>query len=74
MSPLTQNGVTETATGDLIRAGFSDFLNDGSFDGATQTYRTDVPVPAKVRGGEDETMMHRSAGADGTLWTEVAQP
>ena len=31
------NGVIETTTGDLLRAGFCDFSGDGSFDPATET-------------------------------------
>jgi hypothetical protein len=67
----TTNGVIETATGDLLRAGSVDFENDGSFNETTETYKTDVPVPPKVR----------KAGAsgnhdrwNGTAWVEVAQP
>jgi hypothetical protein len=68
---VTQNGVIETSTGDLLRAGFCDFQNDGSFDSATQSYRTDVPVPALARGHVGETQMHRW---NGSAWVEVAQP
>lgn len=71
---MTQNGVVETATGDLLRAGFCNFKDDGSFDAASETYRTDVPFPAKTKGSEDHSDMHRSAGPDGTAWTEVPQP
>lgn len=65
------NGVIETATGDLLRFGNSDFENDGSFDAGTETYRTDVPAGAKVRCAEDETNMTRW---NGSAWVEVAQP
>lgn len=66
----TQNGVIETATGDLLRAGSSDFENDGSFDAGTETYKTDVPVPAKIKFGDDANM-HRW---NGSAWVEVAAP
>ena len=65
------NGVHETATGDLLRAGFCDFLNDGSFDAATETYRTDVPEPAKVRYHTGLATMHRW---NGSAWVEITQP
>lgn len=68
---MIQNGVIETTTGDLLRCGFSDFENDGSFDGDTETYKTDTPHPGKVKGDPDETQMHRW---NGSAWTEVAQP
>ena len=64
------NGVIETSTGDLLRAGFSDFENDGSFDGGTETFRTDVPFPAKIRGDQDNSVMQRWTGSE---WIEVAQ-
>jgi hypothetical protein len=42
------NGVIKTSTGDLLRAGFCDFSLDSTFDAGTETYRTDVPEPAKI--------------------------
>ena len=39
---MTYNAVTLTANGSLIRWGGSDFLNDGQFDGGTETYTADV--------------------------------
>ena len=68
---MAHNGVIETATGDLLRAGYCDFATDGSFSSPTETQRTDCPHPAKVKGQEDETQMHRWNGTD---WIEVAQP
>jgi len=67
----THNGVIETATGDLLRAGYCIFDDDGSFDGANETERTDCPHPPKVRGDVNETQMDRW---NGTAWVEVAQP
>ena len=65
------NAIIQTTTGDLLRAGFCDFTNDGSFDGATETERADVPYPVKVKGAEGETEMHRW---NGSAWILVAQP
>lgn len=68
---MSYNGVIETVTGDLLRCGFCDFQDDGSFDAATESYKTDIPFPGKVRGDDEEPMMHRWTGS---AWTEVAQP
>jgi hypothetical protein len=67
----THNGVIETSSGDLLRAGYCDFTGDGSFDSGTETERTDCPHPAMTKGDPDETNMHRW---NGSIWTEVAQP
>lgn len=69
---MNYNGVIENATGDLLRAGDCDFNNDGSFDPATETIRTDVPVPARARGDDvPDNKMHRHTGSE---WIEVDQP
>ena len=68
---MVQNGVIETASGDLLRSGFCDFSSDGAFNGGTETAKTDVPFPSKARGDEEETQMHRWSG---TEWTLVSQP
>lgn len=39
---MTYNAVTLTSTGGLIRYGGTDFLNDGTFNGGTETYTTNV--------------------------------
>lgn len=67
----TQNGVIETATGDLLRAAAKPygFANDGSFNAGIETVRTDVPVPAEIRGGASSTH-DRWAGSE---WTKVGQ-
>lgn len=65
------NGVYETSSGDLLRAGFSDFENDGAFDAGTESYRTDVPSPALARREGAAGNMHRW---NGSAWVEVAQP
>ncbi len=57
------NGVIETASGDLLRAGFSTFVA-----GEGESLRSDVPQPAKVRGDTDEANMHRW---NGSAWVEV---
>lgn len=68
---MGMNGVIETATGDLIRAGLCDFSQDGSFDDVTEDYRNDVPVPPKVRGDKNNDKHHRW---NGSSWDEVDQP
>ena len=65
---MTQNGIIEDATGDLLKAGFTTGL--GTVE-AGQTQRTDVPHPGRYRGKAGATMMTRW---DGTAWIEVAQP
>lgn len=68
----TQNGKYETATGDLLAAGVGvDFTNDGSFNASTETVRTDVPIPAKVRGDRKYAKMHNW---NGSAWIEKTQP
>ncbi len=42
-------GVIETATGDLLRTGFCDFENDGTFDPETETIREDIPEGAIIK-------------------------
>lgn len=39
---MTYNAVTNTSNGGLLRWGGSDFLNDGEFDGGSETYTADV--------------------------------
>lgn len=58
------NGVIEDATGDLIRAGFTDFTA-----GAGETVRNDVPEPAFIRDGNAPNF-HSWTGSD---WTTKAQ-
>jgi len=67
----TLNAVIETATGDLLRVGYSDFENDGSFDGGTETFFADIP-PAiiKIRGVLGALKMNRWTGSE---WVEVDQ-
>ena len=43
------SGVIETTTGDLLRWGYCNFLNDGSFDAVTETHKTDVPEGSIAR-------------------------
>lgn len=63
-------GVIDKSTGALLRAGFCDFENDGSFNSADEEAREDVPFPAKTQGDEDFNVYHRW---DGTKWVEVSQ-
>jgi len=67
---MSQNGVIETATGDLLRCGFADFENDGTFDGGTESYRTDVPVPANTRNCRDDDDKYHQW--DGDAWQLVS--
>ena len=64
-------GVIETSSGDLLRCGHCVFDDDGSFDGGTETERTDAPFPGKTRGDAGETQMSRW---NGSAWVEVDQP
>lgn len=66
------NGVIETATGDLLRAGYADFLNDGAFNPAVESYRVDVPEPAFARSRRRNTQIHRWGGVQWTLIPYVA--
>lgn len=69
---LAHQVVIETATGDALRDGYCVFeAADGSFDGATESVRTDASLPVKVRGDEDEAMMDRW---NGSAWVEATQP
>ena len=63
---MTQNGVIEIATGDLLRAGFCDFSSDGAFDSSKEECRTDVPFPAVSRGSGS---WHRW---NGSAWVVVS--
>jgi hypothetical protein len=65
-----QRAVIETSTGDLLRAGFCVFDDDGSFDSGTETERTDCPQPAKTKGEAGESQKHRW---NGSAWVLVAQ-
>jgi hypothetical protein len=59
------NGVIETATGDLLRAGYTDFSADGSFDSGTESYRTDVPLNAATKNSpNDDGTWSRWDGSD----------
>ena len=69
---MTQNGVINTTTGNLLRSGSGvDFENDSSFNGGSETYKTDVPFPNKIEGDSDETMVTHWTGS---VWDEVSQP
>jgi len=54
------NAVIETSTGDLLRAGYSDFENDGSFNAGTETFLSDIPtIITKIRGLVNTLKMNR---------------
>jgi len=61
-------GVIDTATGDLLRCGYSDFENDGSFDGANETIKTDLPNPGTIKDNENGKDFDRW---DGAAWVKV---
>ena len=62
-----KNGVILTSNGDLLRSGFCDFENDGSFDSGTETYKTNVPLNSIVLGTEDQTQHSRWNGSNWIL-------
>lgn len=62
------NGVIETSTGDLLRAGYSDFENDGSFNSETESYRTDVPEDAVEK---DPYKLNQYSRWNGSAWETV---
>jgi len=64
---IAWQGVTEDATGDLLRAGYSPFAA-----GAGETVRTDLPNPAKTRKAGATGNFHRRTGA--STYIEIAQP
>jgi len=66
------NGVIETSTGDLLRKGYCDFENDGSFDSGSESYRTDVPEGAHVRRDTNESAQYDRW--NGSTWEKVNQP
>jgi len=66
----TYNGVIETSTGDLLRAGYCDFENDGSFNPEIESYMTSIPNPGKTKGSPFFTKMDRWTGSG---WIEVDQ-
>lgn len=63
----TKKGVIKKLNGDLLRSGFSDFLNDGSFDSVNESFRVDVPLNSKVLGQEDQTQHSRWTGTEWIL-------
>jgi hypothetical protein len=66
-----KNGVIDTATGDLLRCGYCDFENDGSFNPVVEAIRNDAPeVSPVMRVGESGTYKRWN----GTVWVDVAQP
>ena len=72
---MTINGVIETSSGDLLRAGFVNFSSEPTFNGGTETYKTDVPHPPKCRDGRDEngSVYATKHNWTGSAWQEIAQ-
>lgn len=64
------NGVIETATGNLLRTGYTDFENDGSFNADTESYRTDVPWDAQIKSLEYRAFSRWT----GTEWVSIEDP
>lgn len=64
-------GVIVTSNGDLIRAGNVAWDLDGSFDASDETFRTDVPMPPRVRGHLRFPNYHRWNGTAWVLRTDV---
>ena len=68
MDITTYNGVIEVSTGNLLRFGYTDFENDGSYNSSTESLRTDVPHPGKIFGDSMYTVFHRWNGSE---WVEI---
>lgn len=64
------NGVIETATGILLRKGFCNFTNDGSFDSDNEAERTDVTYTAMCK-KNDDTATHEKW--NGVSWETVLE-
>lgn len=63
------NGIVNKDNGDLLRAGFADFENDGRFNQLTEEYRTDVPEPWYIKRSQNDEF-HRW---NGSSWELVPQ-
>ena len=64
------NGVIQTSTGDLLRAGYHNLSLEDVFDGATESYRTDIPVGSFCKGAPESSVYKRW---NGSLWVDVVQ-
>jgi len=62
------NAVIETNTGNLLRQGFCDFENDGSFNSGTETYMVNIPRDLICIGTENET---QHSCWNGSAWVLV---
>lgn len=67
MSQQKNHGVIETASGDLLHAGYSEL----EWDPETETFFEEVPIPSYCRRQLWETRMSRWTG---TEWIVVDQP
>ena len=66
------NGVIETSTGILLRAGYVDFSIEDSFDADTETYITGVPHNnCIIRGQAGESDV---SCWNGSAWVTTTQP
>lgn len=66
---MTYNGVIEDSTGDLLRAGYTDFVA-----GTGETIKTNVPNPGKIRDTRPGRMFPKMHRWTGSAWEEVNQP
>lgn len=64
---MTYNAVTNTSNGGLLRWGGTDFLNDGEFDMAVETYTTNV-------GHKIQGLLFRYHKISGGVLAEMTQP
>lgn len=64
---MSNNTVTLDSTGQVIRYGTSDFFNDGTFDGGTQTFHTNV-------GKQIEGVPLKHTKVSGGVLTEMTAP
>lgn len=61
---INKESVINTSTGDLLRFGYEDFENDGSFDSGTESIRTDQPEPCYRKDKPDDNgKWHRWNGS-----------
>lgn len=64
------NSVIETSSGDLLRAGYEDFINSVGYDSGTESFRTDLPAELQglTRGARGNANKLRW---NGSAWVEV---
>lgn len=65
------NGVIDILTGLLLRAGYCDFTNDGSFDPLTEAQHANVPQPYYVLNNPDDPTSEYITHWNGSDWDLV---